>query len=152
MNHLECRRSDEESDGLSVLDCRRSENITAKKASSLQPNIAANKACLPVYNEEKEEEILDDGKIMNLSLSAKGIMRNDVIIDSGCSQHCFNNTRWFTYIQELKIIDLMEISNGGYLNIKEIGTVIMPIPNSTFILENAFHYPEGAANIVSAVY
>lgn len=43
----------------------------------------------------------------------------------------------------------METSNGGQLGTKGIGTVIIPVGNSTFTLNNVFYCPDGAANMLS---
>lgn len=96
-----------------------------------------------------EKFLIPQDQNVNLAMPTQKIAKEDVTIDSGCSQHCFNDTRSFTFIQKLDDSSSMAKSNGGQLNIEGIGTVVIPIEAGIFTLENVFYCPQGAANMLS---
>ncbi|KAH6972608.1 hypothetical protein EDB80DRAFT_876669 [Ilyonectria destructans] len=52
-----------------------------------------------------------------MSFSAtKDDFHDEILVDSGCSDHCFNDKKWFTFFMDVEGAEMMTTSNGGDLD------------------------------------
>ncbi|KAF4464965.1 Gag-Pol poly, partial [Fusarium albosuccineum] len=93
-----------------------------------------------------EEEHTD----ASYSLTENGaITHEDVIVDSGCSNHCFNDEKWFKYMCKIEEPNQMKTSNGGSLSTEGQGTVNITTDFGNLTLDSVSYAPQGAANMLS---
>ncbi|KAL6411722.1 integrase core domain protein [Ilyonectria robusta] len=81
--------------------------------------------------------------------TTESIFQDDIIVDSGCSNHCFNDKKWFTFLTDVLDDEMMTTSNGGDLRVLGQGTVKVITAEGSITLLEVYYCPDGAANMLS---
>lgn len=81
--------------------------------------------------------------------TTESVFQDDIIVDSGCSNHCFNDKKWFTFMTDILDEEMMTTSNGGDLRVLGQGTVRVITAEGSITLLEVYYCPDGAANMLS---
>ncbi len=90
---------------------------------------------------------------LTLTSSSVRLNEDDVIIDSGASNHAFNNRKWFTSLKTLDQPYRTATFSGGHAQAQEVGEVKLEFVcsdgSTTIGTLTAYYTPTGPVNVIS---